>query len=557
MAKRNDRRVRRAMTDTRKKELMMAVLIQNRSAFDMVVDVLNPDHFDAVDLIYAVLWRVVLSFFEEHDDLPDDGEILMTEIQHTIHEHPDTLSDSEIDSLNTFLEFAYDEDSFKTPIPENSKAAKWAIKVVKKFIEERIAVRASEVLSTNETVPADVPAVLEEYQSETEAVAALGSEKLPLAYGDGGLEKIGGLPGKFSVGANMEMLGKFMGGVQVPGEVYGILGPYGSCKTTLAIQLVVEAARMFRTDFRAHGGKKKMAFVVSYEARRHELQSRCMGYGAFIKRSVLEGLDDKEGPMKDHLSNSNKLRLYEKRRFKSKIQRGKKVPGEYERALKHIALANDHIGLLDLTGYDGHSRGSGNGSIPEIAATINRFMRQYTDRECGMVVIDYAGVMIDRYMSTNEVEEANRRTLLKSVANHVKTRIADAFNCPVWIMHQLSGDANSRGEGARMHHTDAAECKAFAENMDFAFVLGSQSHDGMCTLSNTKHRRTPQEKETVVKIDGGLWRVRDVGDHYRLDAKSRKIMSVDDLERVVDAPTATSPQPDEDEAFTPHEPPLR
>jgi RecA/RadA recombinase len=542
VAKKNNRRVRRAMTDTRKKEIMMAILIQNQTAFDALSEVMKPEHFDATDLMYAVLWRTVLDYFNTHEQLPDDGELMMTEVQHTIHEHPDSLSDSEIESLNTFLEFAYDADSFKNPISAQ-EYADYGIAVAKKFLEERIAVRAAETLSENDTVPADVPNVLEEVQTETEAVAVLGAKKMQLAF-NGTLTKVGGLPGKFALGNNMEMLGRFMGAVQVPGEIYGILGPYGSCKTTLAVQLVVETARTFQADYKANGGKKKMAFIVSYEARRPELQSRCLGYGAFIKREVIETMDDAEGTVRDHLSSTGNLRSYEKKRFRSKIKRGKKVPGEYERAMRHIRLADDHIGLLDLTGYDDHTRGAGSGGIAEIAQTLNLFMRQYPDRECGMVIIDYVGILVDRYMDANEISEERRRGLIKTAPNRVKKKIADSFNCPVWLMHQLSGDANSRGEGARMHHTDAAECKAFAENLDFAFVLGAQSADGMCTMSNTKHRRAPQKKETVVKIDGGLWRVLDVGDLYRLDPKSRKIMSVDDLERIVDTPDV--PEPDED-----------
>jgi len=80
----------------------------------------------------------------------------------------------------------------------------------------------------------------------------------------------GDVAGSHSTG--IPFLDALLGGGQAPGSVYGLMGPYGSCKTTVAVMLAVEAARALRMQHEdaGHGAGSGSAFFVSYEARNME-----------------------------------------------------------------------------------------------------------------------------------------------------------------------------------------------------------------------------------------------------------------------------------------------
>ena len=53
-----------------------------------------------------------------------------------------------------------------------------------------------------------------------------------------------------------------------------------------------------------------------------------------------------------------------------------------------------------------------------------------------------------------------------------------------------------------MHHTDSAESKSFAENLDFAFVVGNLNEKNQGQISCTKHRRAAGKPGKVIEVDG-------------------------------------------------------
>ena len=118
----------------------------------------------------------------------------------------------------------------------------------------------------------------------------------------------------------------------------------------------------------------------------------------------------------------------------------------------------------------------------------------------------------------------------------IRSHIAAELECPVWLVHQLSGKANEKGPGAFYDYTDSAESKSFAENLDFCFVIGKPNAENLCQLTCPKHRRTGNFPTQVVRIDGErsclLW----TKGKYVIDPHTRSICSAADAAMVVKPP---------------------
>lgn len=522
---------RRAVIDERAREMMMATLIRNENAFLAVRETLKPENFEAFEVGYAVTWKLVCQLYEDCGELPDD-EMLLSELQNAIAADPHLMDETEMDMLSTFIEWAFNPESFKKDLTTWNAYTRWAVKVTKQFLEERLIAQTKEVVQSVDTVPIDIPGLMASARDKAEEIASLDvsdeEELFPIDWTHTQKLEI--------TSTGIPYLDSFLGGGHVPGEVYGILGPYGSCKTTIAVMLAAEAAKKSVHIAVSEEKPLPLIFIVSYEERMTGVRGRLLGYAAKIIRASIENMK----PDMSNLSRQKNMRDYERRLFHDDLQAGKKIMGELGRAKRAVEYLNQYIVPLDMTGF-GKSRGRGAGYVPEIARLISSSLRkrqQRWDRKvcCGPVVIDYVGAMVKRHMSAHEIDMSEMRHYIHNSVLRSKSEIADVYDCPVWLMHQFSGDANSRAEAARMHHTDAAEAKNFAENLDFAFCMGIPNTDNMCTISSTKHRRRPQQENMVLRIDGGLFRAVSMDGRFVVDTRRKKIISIDELGRLPGAP---------------------
>ena len=69
-----------------------------------------------------------------------------------------------------------------------------------------------------------------------------------------------------------------------------------------------------------------------------------------------------------------------------------------------------------------------------------------------------------------------------------------------------------------LHHTDAKGSKSFAENLDFAMVIGNLNNDSMGQIACTKHRRFRRMPPSVIKVDGEFNMVL-APDNFHVDGK--------------------------------------
>ena len=271
MNMKDDKLKRRSQTDPENKMRMMAILIQNDEAFKAIQDHLDKEMFPPHDTLYAVLWQAVLDFYEEHEELPD-YELITAEVQAKIAEDADMLNDTEVEELDQFLDWAFDEDSFKKGKVNGKTYTRWCIKAAKAFMQEQVAFSTRELVHKDNTVPADLPSLLDEQRLKAEQIETIDTGAARMAFPENWDETAG----IDLVTTGLPFLDRFLGGGHTGGELYGVLGPYGSCKTTLALMLLVEGAKSFMRKRSAddYEGKIPLAFMVSYETRTPEMRNR-------------------------------------------------------------------------------------------------------------------------------------------------------------------------------------------------------------------------------------------------------------------------------------------
>ncbi len=194
-----------------------------------------------------------------------------------------------------------------------------------------------------------------------------------------------------------------------------------------------------------------------------------------------------------------------------------------------MTLLKKHLIILDMTGGDEQHRGAGSGYIAEISSRIKAELRGHgPDATCRLTVIDYLGAMAKRHLAVANKDVDELRHWVANAPLEAKNQIAAKYNCPVWLMHQFSGAANAKAPGAQYHHTDAAESKSFAENLDFSFAVGAPNAMGLCQFLTTKHRRTGHQPTQIIQIQGEMSTVIYAGHLYTLDPYTHHFVAADD-----------------------------
>lgn len=527
---------KRAPLTLRQKQLMLAVLMRDESTFRTVQPKLAVRHFRGSDEQHlALLWDVLQKLHSRDGGLPS-SELLSTELSARLEDDPNVLTDPQIDDLDAVMDMAYSLE-----LSGNDKRA--ALLYTRQLLEESLQFELQERVAS-QTGILDLPAILLEAQSKVEGIASLETGALPTFFPD----SIEDLPALVVETSGYSWIDYYMDGGMARKEVYGFLGPYGSCKTTLAVGLSVNRAKWEQ----AHGmlagsdGPFPTVYLVAWEEEREQLQFRAMSFEADIRKDSLAGAG-----WYSKLSRAGTYKDYEKELFKDALRKGVEVPGELERLDACVKMLNKNLRLIDFTGADPQYRGLSVEMTRGVAAAIEADQTASGNPGVSMVVLDYAGAAAKRCLGAkNKDPDRLLRHYIGSMPMAAKAEIAIPFNCPVWLMHQTGTDAQGRSTGSLPRAVDAAEGRNFAENLNFAFLIGTVSEDQTCAVITRKQRRASRKPPKILRIDGEFCRVVDVSETYclrnnRIDLKeySDKVADSLDDDGAVTPPDANPHKP--------------
>jgi replicative DNA helicase len=500
-------------------QLFVAILVRNEKVFKQFKGRVTVEHFEQEH--YRLVYRVLLDFHAVHAKLPSRPE-LKAEIGSLLELDDQLLSQQSYNDLYDFIKYTFSPETFSDCSPTSPELEKYARNAGRRLLlqsmQEQIKTKINEISID------DLPVFLQQAKNSFEIIKRSTATTDRNDTFDDGWDR---RKPKVIYTTGLAFFDRFMDGGASRDEVYGLMAPYGTCKTTLAVMLWCKAAEQcYQATLEDNWDKRiGVSVLVTYEAPKNpEILHRALMYSATIKRGSLTrmGMDG----MSALSSNADAPEDYEKAKFEQQIKDGLFIP-EVQRAQQKIVWLNKHTICLDFSGSDDKFPTAGNGGTDEIVERINnelaiRGNKHYVKN----VIIDYLGLMVDRNTSKtvkNVKVPAEDHKTYQAAAGEISLKIAKPYECHVWILHQLSGAANAFLNPTKiLHHTDAKGSKSFAENLDFCFVIGNLNNESMGQLACTKQRRFRKLPATVIRVEGEYNSVLSL-DNYLIDDKGKMV----------------------------------
>jgi len=413
-------------------------------------------------------------------------------------------------------------------LPMDDAVVERGIDLLSQFVVERKVGdpirRALAGLSSQETIsdPAAIIAVLERHSCDISGIKAD-----PGA--DAFLPTFESLPPGPKVSTTgIRGMDELLNGGHAAQETYVLLGPTSGGKSALATQIAIEGAKI-QSALASEIGPDRAGYwyYFTWELSRDQLRARMYGYEARIHADTFK--EDMVTRAMNPLSTSEDLttlKPYESEPFVNSP--GNPVMGERERLRLVNARMSGPNSRLVIVDYSAHAGGSaGFGGTDEIARYLHR--QRSRGRKISGIVIDYAGLVVERYCQHQRLRPSDQYILLAGFVNEVRSKISIPYDCASWVLHQLHGSTSKLAPGRVAHHSDARGCQNFADNADFGIQIGNrQMSTGMVQVKATKTRRAPgREDGVLLHFDGRFGRFSDPNQHYVIDPMTHQIVPQD------------------------------
>jgi hypothetical protein len=511
-------------------KLMLSVLLRDAPTFRLVKDQLDPARFPEDMKHFAGVWNLVREHYDQHNTLMSQDQ-LSADTENWIQGAE--IDDRDLADLSDVI-----NDAFSMNKKEVAQNRGIALKYVQRFLEESVQRDLQKSVSSQTAV--ELPALLEAVTKRVQAIQSISTGEIDVPFPED-LTKMEAIE-KHSTGC--EFLDRYMGGGQAAREVYGFCAPYGVCKTTLCIQLAVNRARFEQSEWRKNGkkGPLPIVYVFFYESEKQAVLPAALAYAANVERVIIE--DGRWGDMST--SEKKNYKKYEYRDYAGQFESGITVKGERERLEVAKKQLNRNLRLLDFSGGIPEYQEVAGQYIEGIVSLIERDQILKGRPGVSAVFLDYAGAIADRHCSAKNLDMSkNLRFLIGKMPMRLKNQIAVPMKCPVWVMHQLGTEANSKQAGVVPKPTDTAEAKNFFENVNFGFMVGTKTLDELVVMTNGKQRRNKKLEDTILRIDGLYSRVVGTDNDYRID--NSKIVRKDEANAIRNVGTEDDDDDDDDD----------
>lgn len=498
--------------------LLFITALHDDEFFRLCREYITLGEFNEYERDLLFIWQVVTAHYASFHELPTYS-VAYAALEQGINNQDLTGSDEDIERAFKTLDVLY-----------NSEVESVSFDVARGYLHSYLVSKLStnlpdKISSLQPTSAQDISDVLNNNLTRLTNLNTIQATSFGPSFSEG-WEKTENLE---LIPCGVDYIDMFTDGGLLGGEVYGLFGTYGGCKTITAIQVSVGLARYYRQRWEQSSCKAPLGLVYffNYELTRRVLLVRAMANAAKISQHKLMFGKQLAASVFDSME--------DKSRFGDYMRDGIYVASEQERKKAAEQQLNKNWRLVDYSG-GGTNPKEGTGYLSEIQIGIKNdihILRQNgIEAFCGGVVIDYCSAMVRRYLSAKEQrsrDELSEERKLNSEAPFVSGELlAKEFNCPVILIQQLNADANSQDVSKATSHTQATLARTFGENCDFCFCYGVPDIDQRCVVSMTKSRRAAPKPDDIVQIDGEVYSVRSVGHLYEADTKHKTIRERDE-----------------------------
>jgi len=484
-------------------DLLFLHIFRSNKVFQVALSYLKPTHFNKIDEIhYAAIWSSYIDYYKKYNSKPSK-QLLLPFIVGNLKTHA-AIDSSVENNARSLLDWIFDYENN----PDSCLSDPCALTILKHFLYDRevgnLLEKAVETRKFGGLVK--FPSLIDDINDINLKFQSISNLDIPQVA-----VNVWGSPASKYIPTGISFIDSLLDGGVKNGDVNIILGPTGVAKTLLGVQLATEYAKR-QYAIENNNGKGKLSLIFSYEDDLQSIRIRIMSCAARIHRYRLETLFNL-----DQLSTTGNLQPYESQFYDQQgIYDQKLRLGEKERYSAAAVWVNEFMRVVDFSGSTVTSVG-GSGGIPEIAGTIDMIC-DMCNRQVGLVIIDWAGMSVRRYLRLEGRIDRLSIELIDYVDN-VSKQIANKYNCPVWVLHQLRGQANKKPPTVVLDHTDAEWCSSFAVNATNALVLGTKDREtSTCLLAATKTRRGASKPPVLCYIDGAFGKLY-VSDSYTFNNK--------------------------------------
>ena len=269
---------------------------------------------------------------------------------------------------------------------------------------------------------------------------------------------------------NVEFVDALLNGGSHHPEVSILLGPTGSGKSFLSLQLCSQWAI-------ANNDPEKVCAYFSYELTLPVFGARL---GAQISRMSIS----------EYLQMLGKDPILWTDEEKERINIVRKVTGEKIRVF-------DFSGNVELS--SGVPRAFGSGGIPEVVSTLEQVIERDKSK-LEFVIIDWLGAAVTASFKGKDDQTGMIRAYQEWVLDAYR-EIAHRFNCAVWIVHQIAGSKEKKAATSIFHHSEASWAKNIAQYAFNVLTLGNKDADGCSILAITKIRSGERKYPVFIRFN--------------------------------------------------------
>ena len=276
------------------------------------------------------------------------------------------------------------------------------------------------------------------------------------------------------VSTGIDFVDKVLGGGTQRTGVYGVIGPTGVGKSTLAAMLAVRGA------LRAHNATDNEKFDLAHRRNRPwalidlrgdtaNTRRLVMSYAANVEKTAFfQTVEPANSPVQNETRKSGQGLKPSTKDKDNPFQRTAKI-------------LNDNLYAFSVN------------NISPSPAGILYYLNSLSDFVkfgIGGIVID--DVRLSWYAHSQKFpQDTDERRFYLDFVNDFCSFLSIKFRCPVWVTHQMSGKACSRRPADQFTHRDAADCRNFADQLDACLVMGTPSEDEQvfslrCTKGDTR-----------------------------------------------------------------------